>query len=66
VTAPPKNDILNVAADDFLAALAPLTLVITATFMPKYPARRERSAPQMKVTEVVQPKNKEIKALTLA
>jgi hypothetical protein len=56
VTVPPKNDILNVAADDFRAALAALVLALTATFMPTYPARRERSAPQMKVTEVVQPK----------
>lgn len=37
-------------------------MVLTATFMPMYPARSERSTPHMNATEVVQPKKYETSA----
>jgi hypothetical protein len=58
ITAPPKNPVRKVAENECLAALAVLELALTATFIPTYPANRERSTPQTKAKEVIQLKNK--------
>jgi hypothetical protein len=58
ITAPPKKPVLRVAPGERVAALAVLTLALTATFMPTYPANRERRTPHTKANEVVQLKRK--------
>ena len=55
ITEPPEKATFNALFIPFsIAALAVLTLALVATFIPKYPARAENTAPTKKDTAVCQ------------
>ncbi len=53
-TAPPRKDVKSASLSERLAALAVLMFELTDTYIPMYPERAEKNAPNRKATPVSQ------------